>query len=145
LLRVDETRAIPACLLEEEGKYPHPEDALDAYSAAIAWCAAQIVAGPDRAETGQAEGAEKPHKAMSPLQYDILDALRTLRATDEEKRVTGGEIANKVGGDATAQSVKEPLADLKRRRLVDSKTGRDGGSWLTSEGQNCINAWRPKQ
>jgi hypothetical protein len=89
-------------------------------------------------DEGQAE-------ALSPLQYDILDALRGLRATDPEKRATGPDIAGKVGGDATGQSVKAPLADLKRRGLVDSRTGRQGGSWLTPKGLTHIKALRPGQ
>jgi hypothetical protein len=83
-------------------------------------------------------------EALSPLQYDILDALRALKATDPDKRATGPDIAGKVGGDTTDQSVKAPLADLKRRGLVDSRTGRNGGTWLTSPGLDCINSLRPK-
>jgi hypothetical protein len=82
---------------------------------------------------------------LSPLQYDLLDALRSLKAIDPEKRVTGPTLADKVGGGATAQSVKDPLADLKRRDLVDSQTGRKGGTWLTKIGLDCINALRPKK
>jgi hypothetical protein len=82
--------------------------------------------------------------SLSPLQYDILDALRLMKALDPEKRKTGSEIAAAVGGDATAQSVKAPLSDLKQRQLVDSRTGRNGGTWLTSEGLNLINSLRPK-
>jgi hypothetical protein len=105
----------------------------------------------DKARAGQSEGTgardqdEMQIEVMSPLQYDILDALRNLKAIDPEKRVTGPDIASKVGGGATEQSVKGPLADLKRRGLVDSKTGRHGGSWLTSKGLDCINGLRPKQ
>jgi DNA-binding IscR family transcriptional regulator len=75
----------------------------------------------------------------------MLDALRELKATDPEKLVTGQEIADEVGGDTTCQSVKAPLADLKHRGLVDSKTGRMGGTWLTPEGLKHINLLRPKQ
>jgi hypothetical protein len=81
---------------------------------------------------------------MSPLQYDILDALRQLKATDPARRATGADIANKVGGDTTDQSVKAPLADLKRRDLVGSTTGRKGGSWLTPGGLSLITTLRPR-
>jgi hypothetical protein len=91
---------------------------------------------------GQGEVADTT-KPPSPLQLDILQALRTLNATDSDKRETGAEIAAKVGGDATEQSVKAPLADLKRRSMVNSATGRKGGSWLTPQGLACINSLRP--
>jgi hypothetical protein len=105
-----------------------------------------VGAGGDPAEGEQAEGAdEKPIEALSPLQYDLLEALRSLKAIDHEKRATGPEIAKKVGGEATEQSVKAPLADLKRRGLVQSKTGRNGGTWLTENGLDFINKLHPKQ
>jgi hypothetical protein len=49
------------------------------------------------------------------LQYDLLQALRSLKAIDPEKQAYGPEIADRVGGDVTGQSVKAPLADLKER------------------------------
>jgi hypothetical protein len=111
----------------------------------------------DQGATEQAEGddrncdegdralSEELAPSPSPLQLDILDALRALRATDSERRKTGREIARRVGGDVTDQSVKAPLADLKCRELVDSRTGRNGGTWLTPGGLNCINTLRPKR
>jgi hypothetical protein len=99
---------------------------------------------PEGADANGEQAAQQP-EALSPLQYDILDALRILGALDPEKRATGRDIAAKVGGDATEQSAKAPLADLKRKGLVDSKTGRNGGSWLTTPGLNLINSLRPKQ
>jgi hypothetical protein len=76
------------------------------------------------------------------MQYDILQVLRQVKATDAEKRAPASTIAPQVGGDATEQSCKAPLADLKRLRLVDSKTGRHGGTWLTAEGLALINRVR---
>jgi hypothetical protein len=89
-------------------------------------------------------GDEVAGVPLSPLQMDILDALRLKKALDFYKRKTGREITAAVGGDATTQSVKAPLADLKKRLLVDSRTGRNGGTWLTSEGLNLINSLRRK-
>jgi hypothetical protein len=106
----------------------------------------------DQGEMGHVEGdADRdPNRAgqsdpLSPLQNDILDALRALRATDRERRANGPVIAGKVGGGATEQSVKAPLAELTRRQLTNSATGRGGGSWLTSQGLDHINSLRPKQ
>jgi hypothetical protein len=67
-----------------------------------------------------------------------------MKAFDPEKRKTGPEIAAKVGGETTDQSVKAPLADLKARGSVDSRTGRHGGTWLTAEGLCLINSLRPR-
>jgi hypothetical protein len=96
--------------------------------------------GADRAEE-QAESCLLT-PALSPLLYDILQVLRQLKATDPEKRATASTIAERVGGGATEQSCKAPLADLKHRGFVDSKTGRHGGSWLTPEGLALINCVR---
>jgi hypothetical protein len=97
----------------------------------------------DQGVTGQAGGAETT-KTLSRLQHDILDALRTLKATNVDKLAPGPVIAEKVGGGATDQSVKAPLADLKHEGLVMSRRGRKGGSWLTSQGLHYINSLRPK-
>jgi hypothetical protein len=98
----------------------------------------------DKSNTGRDQD-KKRARPPSPLQFDILDALRELKAIDPDKRRTGADVAGKVGGGVTEQSVKAPLADLKHRRLVDSRTGRNGGTWLTSTGLNCINSLRPKR
>jgi hypothetical protein len=85
---------------------------------------------------------QEPDPPLSPLCYDILQSLRALKATDSDKRATASQIAHKVGGDATEQSCKGPVADLKRRGFVNCKTGRHGGSWLTPEGQELIDRVR---
>lgn len=94
---------------------------------------------------GRVVGGPGGPEALSQLQYDILDGLRNLKAFDHEKRATGTTIAKGVGGDATDQSVKAPLADLKKKGLVDSKTGKGGGSWLSQKGRDYINSLRPKK
>jgi len=96
----------------------------------------------DKTKTDKAPEGDPP---LSPLQYDILQALRTSNATDAEKSNTAIKIAGKVGGDATEQSCKAPLAALKKHGLVDSKTGRHGGSWLTANGLDLINRIRPRK
>src|SRR5262249_45426368 len=83
--------------------------------------------------------------ALSELQYDILEALRHLKGIDSEKRKTAAKIASSVGGDATGNSCKVPLATLKSLGLVQSKEGRGGGSWLTARGQELIDRVRPKK
>jgi hypothetical protein len=103
---------------------------------------AEAVENPSDTSAGLGARLGEQVDPLSPLTYDILDALRALKATDAEKRKPASVIAEKVGGGATEQSCKGPLADLKRRGLVASKTGRHGGSWLTSEGLAAINHLR---
>jgi hypothetical protein len=106
----------------------------------------QAVGNPPDTSAGQPPPKDEQNEVgdppLSPLQYDILDALRALKATDAEKRVTASMIAERVGGGATEQSCKGPLANLKRRGLVNSRTGRHGGTWLISEGFALINRVR---
>jgi hypothetical protein len=78
-------------------------------------------------------------------QLDILQALRAMGAFTVDTKKTGEEIATKVGGNATAQSVKKPLSNLKKLKLVDSRTGRRGGSWLTVRGKEIIDRRRPSK
>jgi hypothetical protein len=91
----------------------------------------------DQAKEGQTTGGcEDP--ALSPLEYDILQALFMARATDAEKRQTAGAIAQKVGGGTTAESCKAPISHLNKLGLVATKEGRKGGCWLTTKGQALI-------
>jgi hypothetical protein len=73
---------------------------------------------------------------LSPLQYEILQALLQLKATDAARRQTQEELAYKVGSDATsAASCKAPISNLRSRGLVNTKPSRGGGCWLTAKGK----------
>jgi len=73
---------------------------------------------------------------LSDRQYNILVAMLELKALTAESRTTIDRIAVKSEGAAVSpEQFKRPMSGLKKRRLVDSKTGRDGGCWLTDKGQ----------
>jgi hypothetical protein len=159
LLRVDERRASIACLLEEDGKYPHPEDALDAYSTAIAWCAGQIAAVPDQAETeqaggtvagedgkvrdgrdsaeaGQAEGAdEDAENELTDRQKMILETMLEHEITSERRRKTRAEIVRLINRTHKPSTYNRDFAGLATRQYLRSREGPSGGVWMTSTGK----------
>lgn len=72
---------------------------------------------------------------LSERQYNILQAMLELDATAVQNRTTTEKIAVKAEGTGISpEQFKRPMSDLKRRKLVDSQDGRDGGSWLTNKG-----------
>jgi len=109
-----------------------PQQVMTHLARLIEWCDGRLLQSPPDSPPLDSD------PVLSPLQYEILEALWRLKGTDAEKRKTASDIAKKVGGNATEQSCKSPLSDLKRRSLVDSKEGRGGGSWLTPKGLELI-------
>jgi len=66
----------------------------------------------------------------------VLIAMLEMGAFDSDSKRTTEEIAIKaLGNSSDANSLKGVMADLSTRRLIDSKTGRGGGCWLTSAGR----------
>jgi len=69
----------------------------------------------------------------------VLVAMLELGAIDSDSRSSTDEIVVKALGDqANPNSVKIVMSELNTRRLIDSKTGRGGGCWLTEKG--CVRA-----
>jgi hypothetical protein len=64
---------------------------------------------------------------------EILKAMTELKATDERNRKTAEAIVRRVGA-YDANAFKAPMAELVRNHLIQSKTGRQGGAWLTEAG-----------
>lgn len=65
----------------------------------------------------------------------VLVAMLELGAVDSDTRRSTDEISAKaIGENADANSLKSVMADLSTRRLIDTKTGRRGGCWLTETG-----------
>ena len=59
-----------------------------------------------------------------------------LGALDSDTRRSTEEIAaHSLGTGSDPNALKGVMADLKTRRLVQSKTGRTGGCWLTEGGR----------
>lgn len=92
-----------------------------------------------------AEGSTTPPpKSMPALvaadlterQREVLQALLELDAVSQAQRRNTAEIASRVNGPtASPDNFKQPIADLSRRKLIDTKTGSGGGCWLTDLGR----------
>ncbi|MCK4873633.1 MAG: Rrf2 family transcriptional regulator [Phycisphaerales bacterium] len=66
----------------------------------------------------------------------VLVAMIELGAVDSDARHSTEAIAIKaLGRSADANALKSVMADLNTRKLIDSKTGRGGGCWLTDSGR----------
>jgi len=77
--------------------------------------------------------------ALTDRQRNCMRALLELRAFDADSRKTAEGIAVRAEGrGANPSGFKEPLSDLVRRGLVESRTGRAGGNWLTVEGREML-------
>lgn len=85
---------------------------------------------------------EKPSDSgeLSDRQRDILQVLYERKAFDKDNRMTTLDIADAVmeKGRGGVDSFKRPIADLKRRGLIDTTRGSGGGCWLTADGQSFI-------
>jgi hypothetical protein len=85
-------------------------------------------------------GSPAPKPADLPLSEDqqvLLVAAYELAAFDSDSRKTAAEIVDQAKGHhCDPENVKRALADLVNdKHLLDSKTGRGGGYWLTPEGK----------
>jgi DNA-binding IscR family transcriptional regulator len=59
-----------------------------------------------------------------------------LDAIDSDRRQSTEDITMKaLGHGADANALKSVMAELRTRKLIDSKTGRGGGCWLTENGR----------
>lgn len=66
----------------------------------------------------------------------VLIAMLELGAVDSDNRRSTEDIAIKALGDGTdPNALKSVMADLKTRKLINSKTGSGGGCWLTEAGK----------
>lgn len=74
---------------------------------------------------------------LSTRKCEILQHLREQKVTSSLRRQTRWQISQGVEGrKAKETSFKKPIAQLVRAGLLESKTGRDGGSWLTPAGES---------
>jgi hypothetical protein len=89
---------------------------------------------------GSKGGNDEFGRELSDRQRDILQGLYERRAFDVDHRMTTDEIADAVAGKGRGRpdSFKRPVADLKRRTLIDTKDGSGGGCWLTDTGRDYI-------
>jgi len=80
-------------------------------------------------------GAPSSEEPLSERARLVLVAMLELDAVDSDRRQSTERIAVKALGASTdPNALKSVMAELKTRRLIDSKTGRGGGCWLTESG-----------
>ncbi len=95
----------------------------------------KAAAKPASAQLKEVFGPPVTDEPLSERARDVLQAMLELDAVDSDRRKPTEVIALKAFGTGTdANSLKNVMAELKTRELVDSKTGRGGGCWLTDSG-----------
>jgi hypothetical protein len=74
--------------------------------------------------------------ALSERQYLILEAMLRIKASDPARRKKTEAIAVAAEGKSVdPASFKRPISNLKKRGLVGTLGGPDGGCWLTEQGR----------
>ena len=87
-------------------------------------------------KTSTTPGTVPVDEPLSERAQLVLVAMLELGATDSDTRKTTEDIAAKaLGPGSDPNALKGVMADLKTRQLVESKTGRTGGCWLTDKGR----------
>lgn len=85
---------------------------------------------------------ESPKIKLTERQEECLLALAELNAFSEKTRATGSRVASKAWNSGDENAAKSPLAELARLKLVNSRVGRGGGSWLSEHGQLALDELR---
>jgi hypothetical protein len=98
----------------------------------IEW--ASVPASLAKSET-TATSAPESDPPLSQRQYEILEAMLNLRATDPARRKTTEVIAAAAEAGANPEAFKIPIKDLKKRGFIGTKPSRGGGCWLTATGR----------
>lgn len=97
--------------------------------------ARQTVAKPLALQISEMFGAPPSDEPLSERAQDVLIAMVYLEAVDSDRRRSTETISRKALGGTDANALKSVMAELKTRRLINSKTGRGGGCWLTDNGR----------
>lgn len=96
----------------------------------------KAVAKPLALQISEMFGAPPSEEPLSERARLVLVAMLELDAFDSDRRRPTDEIAVKaLGTDTDPNALKSVMAELKTRRLINSKTGRGGGCWLTDNGR----------
>jgi hypothetical protein len=103
-----------------------------------------IVSDPDFCGHRNSQDSESIalRRTLNGAQLDILDAAIALGAIDEDHRKSQDEIASRAGIAVGVGNTGNSFSELKRRRFIDARTGRGGGTWLLELGLKA--AKRPK-
>jgi hypothetical protein len=74
-------------------------------------------------------------KPLSQTQIEILQAMLKSKAIDSARRKTTEQIAIAAQGPhANPESLKRPIANLRKRGLIETQDGAGGGCWLSDSG-----------
>lgn len=96
----------------------------------------RVNAKPREAQLSELIGVLPSNEPLSERAQCVLSAMLELGAVDSDHRHSTEAIAEKaLGRGADANALKSVMAELKTRNLIDSKTGRGGGCWLTESGR----------
>ncbi len=90
------------------------------------------------------EKATRTIPTLSRIEMRCLPRLRELGAVSLAARKPASAVAAAFGAVATETYVKKPLARLVQLRLLKSKTGRNGGYWLTTLGLRLASSHQMK-
>ena len=104
--------------------------------AAVALRRTKASAKPLKLQISELFGIQSSEKPLGERAQLILVAMLELDAVDSDRRRSTEDIAVKAQGSGTdPNALKSVMAELKTRVLIDSKTGRGGGCWLTDSGR----------
>jgi hypothetical protein len=96
----------------------------------------QAKAKPRAVQIAEMFGSPPSEEPLSERAKLVLEAMLVLGAVDSDRLRSTEDIAIKaLGNGADPNALKGVMADLKTRRLLDSKKGRGGGCWLTESGR----------
>ena len=96
----------------------------------------QAAAKPRATQISELFGAPPSEEPLGERAQLVLVAMLELGAIDSDNRRSTEDIAAKaLGAGSDPNALKGVMADLKSRQLVESKTGRTGGCWLTESGR----------
>jgi len=87
-------------------------------------------------EPAQGEALGDQDVPINDRQQSILNAMLELKAFDSDSRCTTTKIAeNAKGWKAKPESYKQPMTELRKLKLVNTKVGSHGGCWLSQKGR----------
>lgn len=86
------------------------------------------------------EGDSASSFVLAPNDKEVLVALLELKAFDPDHLVSTDDIATRAAGGTTnginSDNYKASVSKLRKFGLVETKTGRGGGVWLTTDGRD---------
>lgn len=96
----------------------------------------KAAAKPLKLQISELFGTQSSEEPLGERAQLVLVAMLELDALDSDRRQSTEEIAVKaLGADTDTNALKSVMAQLNARKLIESRTGRGGGCWLTDSGR----------